>query len=308
MIASTTFRALGTSATVAVTDAELLDEAHELLAQELVRLDQACSRFNPDSELLHVNAFGGRTTEVGPLLAEALAVAIDAAESTGGLVTPTLGTALARAGYDRTFELVRARSSWTVRPTVPRSSAWREIELDRERGTLRIPRGVELDLGATAKAFAADRAAASIAAATGSGVLVSLGGDVAVAGRGPATGWIVRIADDHEAPLEGVGPLVAVSTGGIATSSTVVRRWRTDDGEAHHVIDPRTARPARTPWRTVSVSAATCVDANVGALGALLLAARAPAWLERRGLHARLVREDGAVTYTGSWPADAEAA
>jgi thiamine biosynthesis lipoprotein len=121
------------------------------------------------------------------------------------------------------------------------------------------------------------------------------------------TGWIVRIADDHEAPLEG-GPAIAVSTGGIATSSTAVRRWSTDRGVAHHVIDPRTGLPSTTSWRTVSVCAASCVHANVATLGALLLGPDAPRWLDARGVHARLVRQDGAVTYTGAWPAEAEAA
>jgi thiamine biosynthesis lipoprotein len=138
-------------------------------------------------------------------------------------------------------------------------------------------------------------------------VLVSLGGDIAVAGEAPGTGWVVRIADDHEAPRVG-GPAIAVSTGGLATSSTAVRRWATDRGVAHHVIDPRTALPAATSWRTVSVCAASCVEANVATLAALLLGADARAWLGSRGLHARLVREDGAITLAGAWPPEAEAA
>lgn len=308
MSASTSFQALGTTATVVVSDPDALDVARGLLARELVLLDEACSRFRSDSELVRVNARAGHAVDVGPLLARAVAVAIEAAESTDGLVTPTLGTALARAGYDRTFRLVRARDSWTIRPAEARHSAWREIDLDAARGRLRVPRGVELDLGATAKALAADLAAASIAQASGCGVLVSLGGDLAVAGAPPALGWIVRIADDHEAPLHGAGPQVALTSGGLATSSTVVRRWRTDDGEAHHVIDPRTARPARTPWRTVSVAASSCVDANVAALAALLVGAGAPEWLAARGVHGRLVREDGRVELAGAWPAEADAA
>jgi len=236
-----------------------------------------------------------------------VAAAIDAAEATEGLVTPTLGSALVGAGYDRTFELVRLRGAWTVRETVPRLDAWRDIRLDVARGTLCVPRGVELDLGATAKSLAADRAAAVVTSATGCGVLVSLGGDIAVAGDAPVTGWIVRVADDHEAPLEG-GPAIAVSTGGIATSSTVVRRWATDRGVAHHVIDPRTGLPSTTTWRTVSVYAASCFDANVATLGALLIGRDATQWLDARRVHARLVHQDGAVAYAGAWPAEAEAA
>jgi thiamine biosynthesis lipoprotein len=308
VIASASFRSLGTTATVVVSDAEALDESRQILATELARFDEACSRFRPDSELSRANAQAGHAVRIGPLLARATEVAMYAADATHGLVTPTLGTALACAGYDRTFDLVLARGRWTVRTAHPSVCAWREIQLDLEQGTLRVPRGVELDLGATAKAFAADCAAATIAGRTGCGTLVSLGGDIAVAGSPPPSGWVVRIADDHEVPLDSPGPSVVIRLGGLATSSTIVRRWTTDRGEAHHIIDPRTARPATTPWRTVSVHAASCVDANVATLGALLMGSDAPAWLGGRGLHARLVRKDGTVRYAGGWPAGAEAA
>jgi thiamine biosynthesis lipoprotein ApbE len=308
VIASTSFRSLGTTATVVVTEAAALEEARQILARELTRFDEACSRFRPDSELSRANAQAGHTVTIGPLLARATEVALDAAQATEGLVTPTLGTALAAAGYDRTFELVLQRGTWAVRATHPSAHAWQEISLDVAQGTLRVPRGVELDLGATAKAFAADCASATIAGSTGCGVLVSLGGDLATAGSPPPAGWVVRIADDHETPLDAPGPSVVVAVGGLATSSTTVRRWATDRGEAHHIIDPRTALPAKTPWRTVSVHGASCVDANVATLAALLVGPDAPAWLNARGVHARLVRNDGTVAYAGGWPAGAEAA
>ncbi|MGN6799968.1 MAG: FAD:protein FMN transferase [Gaiellaceae bacterium] len=307
MIASASFRALGTTATIVVADAHVLEEARALLESELVLVDEACSRFRPDSALVRANARAGHTVEIGSLLGEHIATAIDAAETTDGLVTPTLGSVISGAGYDRTFELVRLRGTWTVRETPARIDAWRDIELDVARRTLCVPRGVELDLGATAKALVADRAAARAARAVRCGVLVSLGGDIAVAGEAPGTGWVVRIADDHEAPPVG-GPAITVSTGGLATSSTAVRRWPTDRGPAHHVIDPRTASPSTSSWRTASVCAESCVEANVAALAALLLGAGARAWLEERGLHARLVHEDGAIMYAGAWPAEAEAA
>jgi thiamine biosynthesis lipoprotein len=307
VIASASFRALGTTATVAVAAPEVLEDARALLEAELVRLDEACSRFRPDSELVRANEQAGRSVRIGPVLARAVATAIDAAESTGGLVTPTVGVPLAGAGYDRTFELVRKRGAWTIRQATPLLDAWRDIELDLDRGTLRVPRGVELDLGATAKSLAADRAAELIARRTSFGVLVSLGGDVAFAGTAPTHGWVVQLADDHEAP-SGDGPAVAVSAGGLATTSTTVRRWPTNRGEAHHVIDPRTASPAESPWRTVSVCAVSCVEANVAALGALLMGRDAPGWIEARGSHARLVRHDGSVSYAGAWPVEAEAA
>src|SRR5205823_1088321 len=106
-------------------------------------------------------------------------------------------------------------------------AGWRSIAFDAGTRTIRAPTGVELDLGATAKALAADRAASAAATATRAGVLVSLGGDVAVAGAPPPRGWPVRIADDHAAPLDGSGPVVSVVAGGLASSGTQVRRWTT---------------------------------------------------------------------------------
>ena len=171
-----------------------------------------------------------------------------------------------------------------------------------------MPSGVELDLGATAKALAADDAARSIAESTDTGVLVSLGGDLAVAGAAPRGGWAVLIADDHAAPLDSPGPTVTISAGGLATSGTAVRRWRTDSGEAHHILDPRTGRSALTPWRTVSVAATTCADANIAATTAIILGEAGVDWLAGRNLPARCVRADGSVTTVGGWPSEAQAA
>ncbi len=177
------------------------------------------------------------------------------------------------------------------------------VELDPATRTLRVPTGVELDLGATAKAFAADRAAHAIHAATQTPVLVSLGGDIAVVGA-PEGGWPVLIADDHRASLDGPGPVVAIGAGGLATSSTTVRNWKIGDVEYHHLIDPRTGTSARTPWRTVSVAAASCLAANTASSTALILGDAAPAWLADRELPARLVARDGRCTYVAGWPED----
>lgn len=301
------FSALGTTVVVAVTASEALPSARDALERALRRLDETCSRFRPDSELSRANARSGEAVEISPLLAELLEVALHAAERTNGLAVPTLGAQLRSAGYDRTYALVRARGRFIVAASEPVAS-WRTVRLDRERLILEAPRGVELDLGATAKAWAADDAAHEIAVATGAGVLVSLGGDVAVAGPSPAGGWAIRIDDDHAAPLDGAGPVVSIGRGGIATSSTAIRTWRTDRGHAHHLIDPRTGRPAESAWRTVTVSAPTSVDANVAATASFMLDADAPAWLAGRRLAARLVDAAGVIVRVGGWPTEAQAA
>jgi len=302
------FPALGTTATVAVTSSGSLETARGLLVEQLDAVDLACSRFRPDSELSFVNAHAGSPVLLSLLLARAVRCALDAARRSDGHVDPTLGAQLRAAGYDRTFALVRERDSWHVTLPPARGPAWADVELDDEQRILLVPAGIELDLGATAKALAADDAARTIAAATGSGALVSLGGDIAVSGEAPPGGWAIRIADDHDAPLSTPGPTVAISGGGLATSSTTVRRWLTDEGEAHHILDPRSGRPAVTPWRSVSVAAATCVDANVAATTAVVLGESALGWLADRGLPTLAVRRDGSTATVAGWPEEAHAA
>jgi thiamine biosynthesis lipoprotein len=290
--------ALGTTASVVVTDPGALAAARAAVEAELAAIDLACSRFRADSGLSRLNAGAGRPVRVDALLLEAIEVALRAAALTGGIVDPTIGRALILAGYDRDFAaLAPART----RIRAVRVEGWRVVEVDRGRSEVRVPRGVSLDLGATAKALAADRAAAAAAP----GVLVNLGGDIAVAGPAPQGGWPVRVADHHLAPADAPAQIVALSCGGLATSSTTVRRW---GPSAHHIIDPRTGRPAESRWRTVSVAAASCVDANVASTAAIVIGHEAPGWLEARRLPARLVAHDGEVVTVAGWPQELVAA
>jgi thiamine biosynthesis lipoprotein len=301
----TTFSALGSIAVIGVTDPALLAQVRAGVQAVVSAFDLACSRFRDDSELSALCRTPGRPVPVSELLLDAVAAALRAARLTDGDVDPTLGAALRSLGYDRDYEELAARGPACVR--VVEVAGWAAVRLDRAAGTVEVPRGVELDLGATAKALASDRAARRIATATGASALVSLGGDVAVAGA-HGRAWPVRVAEDHAAPLDAPGPVVAIGSGGLATSSTRVRSWPTDRGVAHHVIDPRTGRPAETPWRTVSVAAGSCLAANVLSTGALVVGSGAPAWLAERGAHARLVGLDGAVRLVGGWPVEERAA
>ena len=300
---SASWEALGTKAVLVVTDPTALPAARRILAGELRVIDRACSRFRTDSELSRLNAAAGSEVPVGPLLWDAVKTALEAAERTAGLVDPTIGRSLRLAGYDRTFKAVRSRNG-SLRPVFVRSRDWRHVELDERRRTIRVEHGVELDLGATAKALAADRAAQAILVRTGSGVLVSLGGDVSVAGEPPPGQWPILIAEDNTAPLDAPGPVVTVAGGGLATSGTTVRRWASSEGELHHVVDPRTGRPAVGFWRSATVAAASCVDANTASTAAIVLGEPALAWLEELRLPARLIRYDGAVSRVAGWPAE----
>jgi thiamine biosynthesis lipoprotein len=309
MPAAVTIRAIGTTATAAVSDPDRLLLARATLIRELRSLDLACSRFRPDSELQALNAAaGGPPRAVGELLWDALAAALRVARMTDGLVDPTIGRAMRLAGYDRTFSRLELRSPPRAVTRFVPAGRWHEIALDPDHRTVRVPAGVELDLGASAKALGADRIAAEIHSCTGTGALVSIGGDVAVVGRAPAGGWVIGIDDDHRTAPERVRARVSVESGGVASSGIRVRRWRTASGEMHHILDPRTGRPARSPWSTVTVAAATCLDANAASTAAIVLGADAPGWLAERALPARLARPEGAALYVAGWPQELEAA
>jgi thiamine biosynthesis lipoprotein len=298
---SLSFGALGTTAGLHVTDASGLAAAEEILVAELDAIDRACSRFRDDSELALLNAAGGRPFPAGDLLLEAVEAALRAARITDGAVDPTVGRALRAIGYDRDFGEIKGAAG-TARVHIEEVAGWRSVRLDRERRTIQIPDGVELDLGATAKALAADRAAALAHSGAGCGVLVNLGGDVAIAGPPPPGGWKVLVTDDHANGRAGMGQTVYVSGGGLATSSTTVRRWATERGDFHHVVDPTTGLPAAETWRTVSVAAGSCVDANIATTAAIVRGEAAVAWIDGLGLPGRFVRPSGSVVRIGSWP------
>jgi thiamine biosynthesis lipoprotein len=300
--ATDTFEVFGTTAVLLVTEPAALARAREIADTELAAVDLACSRFRPDSELSRLNQSSGELTPVSELLATLIAEALRAAELTGGDVDPTCGQALTAAGYDRDFGQIRAgrRTFAVAAGPVP---GWRSIRLDASRPAVRLAPGTQLDLGSTAKAWASDRCASLIAAALDCGVLISLGGDIAVAGEPPGGGWPVRVTDDHAAGQDARGQTVTIRSGGLATSSTTVRTWTAAGVTMHHIIDPATGEPARSCWRTVSVAAASCADANIASTAAIIRGAAAPAWLTQAGLPARLVRPDGTVERTPGWPA-----
>jgi len=293
-----TSRALSTGIQVAVTRSDALPAAQLLVAQALDDIDRAASRFRGDSDITRINQARGHAVAVSDLCMRALTVALHVAAATDGIVDPTVGTSMEALGYDRDF----AEVGHAVAGPVVAAAGWRSVDVDVQTRTVRVPAGVHLDLGATAKALVADEAAAHAAAAVGCGVLVNIGGDVAIAGSAPAGGWEVRVTDDHAAPADAPGQTIRIEHGGLATSSTTVRRWRRRDRYVHHIIDPRTGEPAAVVWRTVSVTASSCVDANAATTAAIVLGIDAPAWLSQRGLPARLVDAAGTVLRLNGWP------
>jgi thiamine biosynthesis lipoprotein len=291
----------GMTARIVVTDAAALAEARRRAADHLDEVERACSRFRPDSELMLAQLVGG--SAISQLLADLVGCALEVARLTDGAVDPTVGGPLYDLGYDRDIADLEQPTGTEPHQAViahPRRD-WRAVHLTRTPAGARlaVPAGTRLDLGATAKALAADHCAQTIAATLEVGVLVSLGGDIATAGPAPAGGWRVLVQDLPDDPAQLIGLPAGAA---LATSSTVSRRWLHQGTAMHHIVDPRTGAPASTRWRSASVAAATCLHANAASTAALVHGDRAPAWLRRTGLPARLVGADGQVHTYGNWP------
>jgi FAD:protein FMN transferase len=256
--------------------------------------DRHCSSFREDAELALVNAAAGEPVVVSALLLMAIRESLRVARDTEGLVDPTVGGALVAHGFG-------PQLTFGPPARIERAAGYRTVKLDEAASSVQLPRGVRLDLGATAKASAADMAATAAAAAAGCGVLVSLCGDIATAGEPPPDGWQVRVTDDHR-DRAGAGQTIMISQGAIATSSTTARRIE----DRHHLIDPASGAPAAGRWRSASVAASSCLQANAASTAAIILGASAPAWLGCRRIPARLVAHDGSVCHLGGWPPEGD--
>jgi thiamine biosynthesis lipoprotein len=296
-MSSATWRALGTSVQLVVSDPRHFDDGRRAVERVLEDVDRAASRFRDDSELRRLTP--GEWTPVSPVFHRYLEAALHAADETDGLVDPTVGNALIDLGYDRTFRLVTEDGPALTVAMRP-APGWRNVLLEPDR--VFVPVGTQLDLGATAKGLAADIAAEQAAALAGP-VLVSLGGDIAVAGESPAGGWPILVTDTSDPDVvEADGQVILLPEGGLATSGTAARRWLRGGQLIHHLIDPRSGAPTTGPWRTVSVAAYSCLDANIASTAAVVLGADAASWLRRRSLSAILTRADGSWITTGGWP------
>ena len=311
-------RAIGTTTVVAVTEPAVAERAALIVRDELSAIDATCSRFRPDAEIAGVNDADGAAVPVSALLFQAIQTACEVAEMTAGAVDPTVGAAVDSLGYDRDFgllvdtgldlpddavaELPPVAAPGLVRPPIPAPGWWR-IELDARHRTVRVPPGTRLDLGSSAKALVADRAATRVADALPTGALVNVGGDISVAGPVPSGGWAVGIAPDSSAPGHEVDQVVSVTAGGLASSSTGVRTWHRRGRRVHHIVDPATGDCAEVHWTLVSATGRRCVEANAVSTAAIVWGRGAVARLTAMGHCARLVRADGRVVRLNGWPA-----
>ncbi len=282
------FRAMGCQMT-AVLDTDRGTNHLDLVSGWFEVWEQALSRFRPDSELSRLNQRTGQWVCVSPILWEVLKLAINAAQWTGGLISPTILNALEAAGYDRSFEQIQADG-----PSAPSQpdGHWEFIKRQSSTRSIWLPPDARIDLGGVAKGWAAERAARKLG--VHGPALMDAGGDVAVSGpRADRSPWPIGISDPFR-PHQIIGTL-KIARGGVATSGRDYRRWQKNGVWQHHLIDPRTGRPAQTDVLSVTVIAPSVVEAEIAAKAVLLSGTEAGLeWLETWPEFAALVmQEDG---------------
>jgi thiamine biosynthesis lipoprotein len=295
------FEIWGLTGTLATERDDQMPFAEQRLWYWLDAFDMACNRFRGDSEISRLNAHRGEAVAVSETLELALDAALRAGRATGGLCDPTVLPALLALGYDRDYdELSRAGADEPADPVV--TAGLDAISLDRELHTVTLSPSCQVDLGASAKALAADLVAAELSPF--GGVIVEIGGDVAVRGVGPQGPWAIGVSDTLA--TNGSEPRISLAHGGVATSSTTTRAWRAGNRIVNHIIDPRTGSFARGTYATATVSADSCVTANAFATAALLWDDDAGYHIAQAGWSGRLVRHDGSVEFVGGWPHEEE--
>jgi thiamine biosynthesis lipoprotein len=299
-VKSSTFRAMNTDISVlAPDDAPHFEATVETARETFETVEDCLSRFRPESELCALNRSGGTPFAASPLLFRVVKLALDAARATGGAFDPTILPALESAGYDRSFEHlnVRRSSGGVALLEAPSRIDYRSVRLDPERSTITLRPGSRIDLGGIGKGFAVDLAIERTADTPHR--CINGGGDIAVRGTpGSGSGWTIALEDGGER----AGETVSIVDSALATSTISKRRWISDGKEQHHLIDPRTRQPTGGPFRTVSVVARTCVQADVAAKATLVLGDEGIALLAELGLHGIAIHHDESVSTTRDWP------
>ncbi len=291
------FRAMGCQMLAVIDDeGEDIIAALQQVPEWFAEWEQCLSRFRTDSELSQLNGDAGFWMPLSEVLWAVLITAIDVAQQSGGIVTPTLLDAVKAAGYTQDF----AAGPGDAAPThIPSATAWTTIELDTRLRAVRLPEGLHLDLSGIAKGWAADEAVRRLCAY--GPALIDAGGDIAVSGpMADGAPWPVGVENPLD-PDVSLG-LLMLSGGGVATSGRDYRRWKVGDTWHHHIIDPRSGRPAETDALTATVIAPSAREAEMAAKLLFILGDEGMAWIEDRpGYAGMMLCEDGTQQESSRW-------
>lgn len=269
---STTFQAMGTTVVVHGKDDHAIGQSRATFE----RNEQRFSRFRPTSELSRINRNSERPFVASDEMRRLLSAALELRTRTGGLVDISVGAAVRAWGYDTTYSDVTGLDDPPATGAAPRWSI--------DGADVRLGKGTRLDLGGIAKGWTCDSVVES-----GHATVASAGGDV----RSIDPTLVVEILDEANS----VAAEVFVGVGALATSSRSKRRWRVGAEDAHHIIDPRTLQPARTPVVSASVVADSATEAEAGAKAVLIRGADGLRWADAQPWirQAVVIWHDGSV-------------
>jgi FAD:protein FMN transferase len=266
-------------------------------AQDLIAAGEArFSRFLPTSELSRLNRSAEGWFLASPELFSLIQEALDLYLLTDGFFDPSISRALIAAGYDRSMDEIRLMENVPIKsgPAYQRIPL-DEIRLDARGLSIKLPAGMQIDLGGIAKGWIAARAV-NLLRQYSSAAAVSVGGDMVLSGL-PASqpGWQVSLEDPRDE--QHVLAVLNLQPGSLATSSVTRRRWLQGGQPRHHIIDPRTGASAEVSWLSISVYAQKATQAEAFAKALLIAGPTQAGQLAARlqGLYYIAVNPDGSL-------------
>lgn len=280
-----TFHAMATPCEVRLEseDAALAEAVAQAVEGEARRIENKYSRYISGSVVGRINASNGEEIEVDAETAHLLDFAAHCHGISDGMFDITSGVLRRIWRFDGSDRIPSEAEIRKARALI----GWEKLSW--RAPVIRLPPGMEIDLGGLGKEYAVDRALAAARAITQAPVLVNFGGDLRVSGpRGSGARWKVAI-ESVDRGGEAAG-MLELSDGALATSGDA-RRYLLKNGKRYgHILNPRTGRPVENPPRSVTVAAPTCVEAGLTATLAVLQGKRAEAFLKREGVRAWCIR------------------
>jgi len=300
MVHRLNFRAMGTEMLVCV------DNGTDLSPIELEEVpgwfeewEQVLSRFRVDSELTRLNQVHSQFTPVSQTLWDVFQSALTAEQYTGGLVTPTVATAVVESGYDRDFSLLAGQVLSPFESEPPIVHPLDSVTWDESSHGICLPEDVQLDFGGIAKGWAAEQTVHRLKH-LGS-ALMNCGGDIFMSGpllEGDP--WEIGLHKPFDRTSGYIGMMYFDQCCGVATSATDRRRWKMGGVLRHHIIDPHTGLSAESDVLSATIVAPTAIEAEAAAKSVLILgSAEGLSWLESKpNLAGLIILEDGNILYS----------
>lgn len=257
-------------------------------------VEEACSRFDADSELVHLlQTPVGREVAVSPILFQSLYFACEVASLTDGRFDPTVGSRMEELGF-RSHYLTGETVPWQTEAS--KTATFRDIELNAQKQMVRLHRPLRLDLGAVAKGLAVDLAVKELSAFDFMGFVVDAGGDLYAAGtNGDGQPWTIGIRDPvhHDQSIRTLqGQNIAV-----CTSGTYERRSPVDEN-SHHLVHPHDKQSAQGFLSMTALGPYTMLADAFSTAAFFSPPSEALGLLEEAGLEGMLITENLEIQMT----------